>query len=270
MLLVLLRDPVADQGAGDLENDKGGQGRVAQGGDHADGLHAQLGAHGGFLRAIALAAENADGGAGEYGGQQGAERPADAVHREDVQGVVDLQRALDVVGGEEADEAGSDADDERACRADEARRRGDGAEARHHAGDGAESARLAEPDPFANHPSEGPGGGRQVGDQHGHGGIAVGRQRTAAVESEPADPEHARAGHGEGHVVRRHGLGGKAAPVAQHHGRHDGGGAGGDVNHGAAGEVHQAHLAEPAAAPHPVADGGVHQQHPEGAEHQHR
>ena len=53
-----------------------------------------------------------------------------------------------------------------------------------------------------------------------HPGIAVGGERAAAIEAEPADPQHRRAGHGHPGAVRRDRLVGKAAPGAEHQGEH--------------------------------------------------
>jgi hypothetical protein len=72
-----------------------------------------------------------------------------------------------------------------------------------------------------------------------------------------------------GQVMRRHRRGAEALAIAhdkcRHHGRHTGV----DVHHRTAGEIQQAQVAEPAAAPHPVAHRQVDQREPEGREPQH-
>src|SRR5262245_37018294 len=57
---------------------------------------------------------------GEHTGQDGTGDTADTVHAEDVQRIVIAEDVLDRGGGEEADHAGGDADDQGAGRIDEA------------------------------------------------------------------------------------------------------------------------------------------------------
>ena len=97
-------------------------------------------------------------------------------------------------------------------------------------------------------------------------GVAIGRQRAAGVEAEPAHPQHARAGHRQRQAVRRHGDVRKAAALAEHQRADQRRHAGIDVHHDAAGEIHHAESGQPAAAPHPVRHRHVHQQQPQRAE----
>src|SRR6185437_6297864 len=152
----------------------------------------------------------------EDAGQRRAENAADSVHRGDIERVIHMELALEELGRRETDQARRGADCDGAERSDESGGRCDRPEPRHHAGNDAEHARLAEPQPLRGHPSERAGGGAQVRDENGHRGRAVGRKRAAAVEAEPADPEHAGAQDGERHVVRRHGSVRKALALAQH------------------------------------------------------
>ena len=92
-------------------------------------------------------------------------------------------------------------------------------------------------------------GGGDLGHGHGHAGAAVGGQGRAGVEAEPADPQQRRADHSQYYVVRRQVLAAVAQAPAQHQRRHQGGDAGIDVDHRAAGEIQ--HPAEPRKPPPP-------------------
>ena len=99
--------------------------------------------------------------------------------------------------------------------------------------------------------------------------MALAANGDAAIESEPAHPEHACAGHGQRQIMGWKGLGTEAAPRAQHHSGHQGRNPGGDVHHDATREIEQSQLGQPAAAPDPVRYGHIHRQQPEHAEPQH-
>ena len=129
---------------------------------------------------------------------------------------------------------------------------------RHQAGDdargGAEVGGVAVADPLDDHPGQ---AGRGGGEERVHerlDGLAVGRERRAGVEPEPAEPEDAGADHHQRHGVRRVALLRPALALAEHQHRGQRGDAGVDVDRGAAGEVERAALAEPAAE-HPLEDG---------------
>ena len=89
----------------------------------------------------------------------------------------------------------------------------------------------------------------------GHGGDherlrrqAVGAERGAGVEAEPAEPQEAGAQDGHGHVVRLDVMASDAlAHDQRHHERRD---ARGDVDHGAAGEVERARVWKRMPPPH--------------------
>jgi hypothetical protein len=87
----------------------------------------------------------------------------------------------------------------------------------------------------------------------------------------PAAPSAARAepgtDHGHAWVMRRLNLIGEAAPAPEHHRQHQRRDTGRDVDDDAAGEIDYTHIGEEAAAPYPVDDGGVDQQHPHDREH---
>ena len=214
--------------------------------EHAGDLHQHLVAHRHFL-GIADAAE---GGRGEHAGQHRADDAADSVHREHVERVVHLERLLHVAGGEEAHDAGGGADCERADRPDESRGRRDRAEPRDHAGHDAEHRGLAVAHPFADHPGERSGRRADVRHQHRHARRAVGGERAARVEAEPAHPQHAGAGHRHGHVVRRHRRLGKAPAPAEHQRADQRRHARVQVHDRAAGEVHDAPSSPSQPSPH--------------------
>ena len=109
-----------------------------------------------------------------------------------------------------------------------------------------------------------------MGDQQCHGGAAIGGQGAAGVEAEPADPEHGGADDRIGQVVGDHLRVGIALALADHDAGDESGYARGDVNDNSAGKVHDAQLAEPAAAPGHVADRQVDHDEPESREEHHR
>ena len=97
----------------------------------------------------------------------------------------------------------------------------------------------------------------------------TGNQGATSVKAEPAEPQQAAAKQGERQVVgrgmraaggkpRSKGLGtGKSRRARRH------------VHNCAASKVKGAHLAHPAAAPHPVGHGGVNKEQPQAREHKH-
>ena len=76
------------------------------------------------------------------------------------------------------------------------------------------SAGFAVAPPLHQHPGQRAGRRAQVRAQHRHGGGAVGGQCAAAVEAEPAHPQHAGAGRRQRQAVRRHRHMRKAAAPA--------------------------------------------------------
>ena len=109
------------------------------------------------------------------------------------------------------------------------------------------------------------------GRRHRHAGPAVGGERRARVEAEPADPQEAGADQGEDEVVRRHRLLAVAGALADHQAGDEAGDAGVDVDDGAAREVEHARVEEEAVRlPDPVRDRRVDDERPERHEDQHR
>ena len=153
----------------DLDDDERGDDRVDDRGPDRDQLGHDLAGVAVDQARVGLL----DRGGGEDAGGDGAEHPADAVDREDVERVVDLD-ARTQEGGAVAEAAGDEADDQRAAGGHEARRRGDGDEAGDGAAGGADDADLALVEVAREDPGDGRRGGRGVGDDEGAGREATG------------------------------------------------------------------------------------------------
>ena len=91
------------------------------------------------------------------------------------------------------------------------------------------------------------------------------RERRAAVEAEPADPQQPRADDRQRQIERREILAAKTLPLADHQRRDQPGDAGVDVHDGSAGEVQQTQLLQEAAAPHPMRGGNIDDEQPHRA-----
>ena len=187
-----------------------------------------------------------DRGRGEDAGGDGAEHPADAVDREDVERVIDLG-ACPQERGAVAQAAGDETDDQRAARRHEARRRGDRHEPGDRAAGGPDDADLARVGVAREDPGDRRRGGRDVGDGEGAGGQAAGGQRGAGVEAEPAEPQQPGAEDGHRHVMRL-GLLAVHGASPDHQRDDQRGDARADVDDRAAGEVERAELEQPAVA----------------------
>ena len=111
-------------------------------------------------------------------------------------------------------------------------------------------------------------GGREHRRRERQGGDAVGRQGAAGVEAEPAEPEQTGAEERERHVVRQQARGRIVLALADADRSHQRGNAGVHVHDRAAREVERAHVGEPAAAPHPVAERAVDEHGPQADEHE--
>ena len=192
----------------------------------------------------------------EHAGEQRAEHAADAVHRRHVERIVDRAACASVAGGEEAHRCRRRRPmSDRADRADEARRRRDGAEAGDHAGDDAEHRRLAVAHPF-DAPSR---RARRRTRRCASSSIAMPAEPLAASALpalKPNQPTHSMPAPVTV-IVRL--CGGIAVcgnprrwPSTSAH--TSAAIAGGHVHHDAAGEIHDAEFRQPAAAPHPVRD----------------
>jgi len=194
---------------------------------------------------------------------------ADAVDAEDVERIVVAHRGLQEGYGGIADARGPEADQHRAAGSHESAGRRDGDEACHGAGRCAEHGRVAAVGPFDSDPGHYRHGRGRVGGEEGKARGAIGRQRAAGVEAEPADPQHGGADDGERKAVRRHGLAAESLAFAEEDGRDERGEAARHVHDQATGEVEGAEVdADPAAAPDHVGEGNVDHQEPDGSERQ--
>ena len=154
-------------------------------------------------------------------------------------------------------------DDKGGVRLNEASRRRDAYKTRHSTGGGAQNAGFAARGPFDQRPDQSRSRCSDLGDQSGMGGQSVRRQRRAAVEAEPADPQQTGADDRQHHIVRRVAFVGKAATRPQLERKHQSGDAGTDMDHRAAGEIEHPGVSQEAAAPNPVRDGRINDQQPD-------
>src|SRR5208337_3663683 len=122
---------------------------------------------------------------------------ADSVNAKGVEGVVVAEELFDVEDHEGADDAGDEADQERAHGLNKSGGLGDGGQSGDRAGDSAQGGGLAVLKPFGYHPSNGGGGGGELRVDKGAGGERAGRERAAGVEAEPAHPQHGGADEAE-------------------------------------------------------------------------
>src|SRR5262244_2155303 len=149
LALHLIADAQSDEDVDDLEDDQRHDGVVDEDDDDAldlvDHLHR-------------VAFDQAGGAAvlldREHAGEQRADGAADGVHAEGVERIIVAQHALQAGAAPVAEDAGGDADAQRADRADEARRRGNGDKAGNGAGADAHDRGLAPHHPLDQHPGE--------------------------------------------------------------------------------------------------------------------
>ena len=191
------------------------------------------------------------------------------MHAKHIQRIVVAQHALEFDRGEEATHPSGQAHRDGPHGADGAGGRGDRHQARHRPRGDAQGAGLAVAQPLAEHPGQGRAGRGDLRNRQGHAGDAVGGQLAASVKAKPADPEHAGADQRVGDIVRHHGTARIAFALAYDQGRRQARHAGVDMHHSAAGEIQDALVAQPAAAPNPVAHGGIDQDQPRRHEPQH-
>ena len=187
-----------------------------------------------------------------------------AVHGPDVESVIEIE-LLGELDAAVAPRHAKDTDDEGGPRLDESGSRSDGGET----GDGADAStdegRLTFHLPFEQEPAEESRRGGNLRVHSGESGGAVGTQRGAAVEAEPAKPEQAGTEGNERDVVR---VGVELITfellaVRQGKDGGEGGETGGGVHDDAAGEILDALLSHPATAPDPVAEREVDQVNPD-------
>jgi len=214
-----------------------------------------------------MAVEHALAG-GEQAGSQGAPGAVDTVDGNRTHGVIDLGHVIEKFYREYAQHTGHDADDGGAEGIDHVTAGSDGHKTGQGAVEGQGHIGFSVAHPGGDQGCHGSQGSGQVGveadEPRGDHGVVAGHGNGGtAVEAEPAEPqdEHAQ-GHG-GQVVAGDGPGlAVLAVFADAWAQHPGAQAGGDAAHemygGGTGEVMEAQLRKPAAAPDPVARDGVH------------
>src|SRR5262249_19183670 len=148
LALHLIADAQPDEDVHDLEDDQRHDGVVDEDDDDAldlvDHLHRVAFDQAGRA-AVLLDREHAgeQRAAGDRAGEKRADGAADGVHAEGVERIIVAQHVLQAGAAPVAEDAGGDADAQRAERADEARRRGNRHEAGNGAGADADDGRLA-------------------------------------------------------------------------------------------------------------------------------
>src|SRR6266545_4846380 len=110
----------------------------------------------------------------------------------------------------------------------------------------ASAKKASSSEPLDRQPAEHRGRGGHVGVHERLRGEAVGAERGARIEAEPAEPQDPRAEQRKRQIVRKHRVIGPAAPLAEQDHRRERGDARIDVHDGAAGEVERAAAEEPA------------------------
>lgn len=250
--LVVLGDPHPD-GPVDGEGEEGGDDEgVREDREDADGLLAELVEPAAVEEALGV---GLDAAGGEEADEQGADDAADEVDADDVEGVVVAEPVLEA-DCHGAEHSGDGADRDGTERADGAARRGDGDESRDGSGGGAQGGEGAVAELLVAEPGEHRGAGGDLGvDEHHRADAVVVAEPGAGVEAEPAEPEQSGAEHDQRQAVRAHRVLPEADALADDQDHAESGGSGVDVDGGAAGEVDDAHLVQPAAgAPDPVGD----------------
>src|SRR5699024_8101256 len=92
-------------------------------------------------------------------------------------------------------------DDQGGQRCEGTRGRGDGDQAGHHAGGGAQGGGVPVAQPFGGQPAEHGGRGGGGGVQPGHTGQPIGGEGGATVEPEPSEPQQCGTEHDQREVV---------------------------------------------------------------------
>ena len=194
----------ADAGGGpkQREDDEAGAEGPDEDRAHADDLGNELGQ----AAAVEQAGDAAEIGAGQQADHEGAEGAADAVHGDGADGIVDLEDLVDEFDGDDDEDAGTQADDDRAHGRDVGAAGGDGHEAGQNAVKGHGHVGFSVFYPGDDHGRERGGATGQVGGDGDEADVARGGGGGAGVESEPAEPEDEDAKRHEGQVVPEDGA----------------------------------------------------------------
>ncbi len=259
--LFLFGHPQANELLDQAEDDEHADQNPGRHADQAQGLHTQAGK-------TAAVEHTAVGGKQAH--SQGAPGTVDAVDRHGAHGVVDAGDAVKEFHREDAQHTGHNTDDGGAVGVHLIAAGGDGHQAGQRAVEGQGHIRLAVAQPGDDKGGHGGQGRRQVGveaDQAGgdHGFVTGHGDGGAAVEAEPAEPQDKDAQRHGCHVVAGNSPGLAVLVVladtgAQHPGAQHGGDAAHEMHGGGTGEIMEAQLGQPAAAPDPVTGDGVNDQ----------
>ena len=199
--------------------------------------------------------------------------PSDAVAAPHVKGVVPLH-VLAEAHSSVADGRHEHADHHSRPRLHVAGAGSDGDEAGDGAGQQAGELGLAGEDPVNAQPADGGGRGGEIRVDESEHGDLIDSQLAASVEAVPAEPQEAGAEREEGDVVGlglllgSGGLGSVWLAVVHENDAAESRETGSAVHDNASGEVTDAVLPQPAAAPDPVAPGHVDEGDPENLEHE--
>ena len=187
--------------------------------------------------------------------------------RDGAHGIVDFQNVIEEAHGDGKQQAGHDADDGGTGGRDHVASGGDGHKACQRGVESHAHVRLLVAQPGIEHGHAAGNGRGHVGvdeDQSGgdHGVVAVHGHGGAAVETEPAEPQDEDAQRTQGEVMAQDGTGRAVlfvlADAGAQDGRADAGADAADhVDRSGTGKVMEAQLAQPAAAPDPVAGDGI-------------
>ncbi|SRR5579883_2393025 len=148
-------------------------------------------------------------------------------------------------------------------RQDKSRSWSNGAETCHRARNHAEHGRLAARPPFQRHPCHSASRCGKVGGYDCENRTRVGCERRAAIESEPADPQHAGADYRQRKVEWREIIAPVAVPCTNDVGRDEAGDAGVEMHNGTTGEIEEAGAGKKTAAPDPMRDRNVYNDEPQ-------
>lgn len=108
-----------------------------------------------------------------------------------------------------------------------------------------------------------------MSDQHGHTGGTIGGDLTTSVKTKPTDPQHGRADHDNGGVVRGTDSMGEVGSWADRFGEDERGNTCGRMHDYAARQIQRAGLHHPSTAPDPVGYRRVNDDEPEGGKEHH-
>ena len=251
--LLLRRDAQADRGLEDAEYDRDDDRDIDGDGDNAEHLHEEEMRLARVEQAV-LHSEEAR--------EDRAERAADAVDSDRADRIIDFELLVDELDGKDDDDTGDEADEERAYGAHGIAARGNRDEACERAVERHRDIRMAVAQPREHHDRDRRRRGREVRRDENRRSrderlIAGHRDRRAAVEPEPCKPEDEHAERRERQAVARDGVDGAVLVVladarAEHVGADERADAADHVDSRGTGEIMEAHLAEPAAAPDPM------------------